>query len=369
MKSKISPKIWLIPTIGVLLAAAVFFTSQMGGGKDALNEAIEGGELILTSISRNYESVIQFARNDKAQAEQLLESARVALENSKAKLNSAGRTSDEYVLDMLDNYQKLAEASNVMAQGVDNLLLISENLTNAIDYYWQEDFEKASEQASHCLQILSPFSSEFEKSNATLNDIILQYIPSGQRDRLTLGVDQFRNEKALYNQYILVLRSLLEGKEYLQMSALLEEDLRQLQKDIATQHYETVQELLQEIFEILQSLKDLRYQNAAHVASQLDPSWLSNMTSKIAEELRNRLRNSEGIVTFENYFQSLERYLVALRHLERGELFESEQAIAYGLGILAQGQGGDPELLSLYTGLIEAFNTLRLRIKGQPDQG
>jgi len=61
--------------------------------------------------------------------------------------------------------------------------------------------------------------------------------------------------------------------------------------------------------------------------------------------------------------------LEALRHFEQGETVEAEQLINEGLGILAQGQGGDSELQGLYEGLREAFNTLQLRIKGQPDQG
>lgn len=368
-KLKTNPKILIIPAIGALLVAAVFLGTQTGGGEDVLSEAIEGGELTLTSVGRNYESLKQFVQNNEAQTRQLLEAARSTLENAKTKLNSVRRTSDEYVLGMVDNYQTVAQASDVMAQGVDNLLFISENLTNAIYHYSQKDFEKASEQASYCLQVLTPLLSDFETSNAALTSMNVFFIPSGQRDRLTLGVGQYTSEAEIYNQYVLLLRSLLEGKEYLQMNALLEEYLRQLQNAIANSDYETAQTLRQTISQILQSLRDTRYQVAADLASQLDPSLLSGMTSDVAEEIRNRLRNLEGIDDFENYLQSLEKYLEALSRFEQKDLEGAEQAINEGLGVLGQLQGDDPDLQGLYAGLREAFNTLQLRIKGQPEQG
>jgi F0F1-type ATP synthase membrane subunit b/b' len=368
-KLKTNPKILIIPVIVALIVAAVFLSTQTGGSQDILSEAIEGGELTLTSVGRNYESLTQFVQNDDAQARQLLEGARAMLENGKAKLNSARRTSDEYVLDMLDNYQRLAEASGVMAQGVDNLLFISENLTDAIYYYSQKNYTVASEQASYCLEILAPLLRDFETSNATLNGINVLYIPSGQRDRLTLGVDQFRNETKIYNQYVLLLRSLLEGKDYLKKNAELEDLLRQLQSSIANKDYQTAETLRQRISEILQSLRDPSYQGAADLASQLDPSLLSGTTSDVAQELRNRLRNLEGIDNFENYLESLRRYLEALEQLQQGNVEGAEQAINEGLGILGQGQGSDSELQGLYAGLTEAFNTLQQSIRNPPPPG
>jgi len=349
----------------------VFLTTQPGGGEDILSEALEGGELTLTSVGRNYESLTQFMQNNETQARQLLEAARDTLENARAKLNSAKRTRDQYVLGMLDNYQRLAQASDVMAQGVDNLLVISENLTDAIFYYSYQDYGNASEKASYCLQVLEPLLSDFETSEMALNGSNILYIPSGQRDQLTLRVNQYKSENEIYYQYVWLLRSLLNGTDYLQKNALLEEYLRQLQSAIANQDFQTAQTLLQRISDLLQSLRDPRYQSAADIASQLNPGLLSGKASDTAQQLKNRLRNLGEIDAFEKYLQSLEKYLEAQRLLEQGDVEGAEQAINEGLGFLGQGQPqvSDPELQGLYTGLREAYNTLRMRSKGQPPQG
>jgi len=366
---RISPKILIIPVIGVLIVAAVFFSIQSGGGENTLSDAIEGGEFALASVGRNYESLIHFVQNNETQARQLLDAARVALENARAKFSSARRTDDEYVLGMLDNYQRVSQASDVMARGNDNLLVINENLTSAISFYSQGDYEQASEQASYCLQVLTPLLEDFEESSVALNGTNVIYVPSGQRDRLTLGVGQYRNEMEIYNQYVLLLRSLMQGRDYLAMNAQLEEQMRQLQSALANGDYETAQRLREEISQILQSLRDPRYQSAADLASQLNPNLLRGTASDVARELRNRLRDLEGIAAFEDYLQGLERYSEALRLLEQGDREGAEQAMNEGLGILGQGQRGDQELQGLYTGLREAFNTLEMRIKGQPEQG
>ncbi len=145
---KIHSRILIVSVVGVLVVAAVFLSTQLGSGRDALSEAVEGGELALTSVGRNYESLTHFVQNNESESKQLLDAATAALESSKAKLNSAKRTDDEYVRNMVNNYQSVAQASDVMAHGVDNLLAVSANLTRAIDYYSQKDFEKASEQAA-----------------------------------------------------------------------------------------------------------------------------------------------------------------------------------------------------------------------------
>jgi len=368
-KLKFNPKLLIIPVIAVLIVAALFLSAQTGGGTDTLSEALEGGELTLTSIGRNYESLTHFVQDDEAQSRQLLEAARAALENGKAKLNSAGRTDDEYLRGVLSEYRKVVQASNVMAKGVDNLLVVSENMTNAFYYYSHRNYEKASEQATYCLQILTPLLEDFVTSDLDLNGMNVFYIPSGQRDRLTLAIDQFMNESAVYDQYVKLLQSLLEGKDYLQENALLEEYLKQLQDALANQDYKTAEAIRQEISKILESLRDPRYQKAAEEASKLDPKSLKGMASDIAQELRNRLRNLEGIEAFEKYTQSLEKYLEALEYLKQGEDKQllAEQAAEEGLKILGQGQGTDSELQGLYTELREALSTLR--IKGQPEQG
>jgi hypothetical protein len=365
---KINPKILIIIAIAAIVVAAVFLSTQTRG-EDSLSEAVEGGELTLTSVGRNYESLTQFVQNDEEQTRQLLEAARATLENARAKFGSARRTSDEYVLGMLDNYESVVQASDVMALGVDNLLLVSKNLTDAIDFHRQKEFEKASAQAAYCLTVLEPLLSDFETSNTALSDINVVYIPSGQRDRLTLRISQYGNEAAVYNQYVLLLRSILEGEDYLKLNAQLEDLMRQLQSAIANNDDQAAQDdLRQQISNILQQLRDPSYQNAADTASQLNPNSFSGAASDAAQELRNKLRDLEGIDAFENYLQSLEKYLEATRHFEQGETAEAEQDINEGLSIL-QGQATDQELEGLYAGLRQAFNTLELRIKGQPPQG
>jgi len=364
-----NPKILVILAVGVLTVAVVLFNTQPSSGGDVMSEAIEGGELTLTSVGRNYESVTQFVQDDEAKARQLLDAALQALENARAKLNSAARTSDEYVLGMLSNYQIVAQASEVMAQGVENLLKISQNLANATDCYSKGDYEQAAEQAAYCFQILTPLLDDFKASNETLNSIDFFYIPSGQRDRLTLGINQYRSEMEIYYQYVALLRTLFEGRDYMKMNQLIEEYLRQLQDALSNTDYKTAQEILQKIAEILKSLRDPSFQIAADAASELDPSMLKGMTLDMAEELLNRLRNLKGIEAFEDYLKGLEKYLEALRHLEKGEYEEAEQAANEGLGALKQDEGVDPELQGLYAGLREAFHKLTLHTKGQPEQG
>ncbi len=360
----------LVPLIViVLVVAAVFLSTQTGSGEDALSEGIGGGELALTSVGRNYESLEHFVRDDEKQAEQLLEAARASLENAMAKLGSAGRTDDEYVLSMLDNYLTVSQASDVMAQGVENLLAISNRLDNAVNYYLRGEYESASTEASYCLQVLTPLLSHFETCNENLDDLDYRFIPSGQRSRLTQAVNQYRSEMEIYNQYTLLLRSLLEGTDYLESSEAIEEYMRELLRAIDEGDDETVQELLQEISSILQSLKEPEYQNAADVASKLDPNLFSGMTLEIAQDLKMRLKNSEGIDEFENYLRSLEKYIEALNYLEQEDLEKAEQSVYDGLEILEQGQGSDSELRGLYTGLREAYSSLLMYIKGQPEQG
>ena len=336
-----------------------------------LNTIVEGGDLTLTSISRNYESVTQFVNHNETQAKQLLEVAQVALENAELKLNSAKKSRDDYMLGMVSNYGKVIQASHTMAQGVDNLLAVSQNLTAALDYYSKKDYEKAAQEASYCLETLTPLLSEFVASNATLNSVDYSYIPSGQRDRLTLGVKQFTNETEIYVQYLLILRSLVEGKDYLQMNELLEEYLRELQDAISKNDYESAQNLLEEISKLLQSLKDTKYQNITDTASQLDPNKLNGTDSDFSQDLRDKLKGQEQISVFETYLQGLEKYLNALSLFKQGDKTGAEQEIDMGLGILGLGPspGDNAELQSLYAGLIEAFNSLREHMRSEPGPG
>lgn len=361
-------KILIIPLVGALVVAALFFGTQIGGSDDLLSQAVEGGELTLTSVNRNYESITQFTKNNETQARQLLEAARAALESAATKLNTAGRSTDLYVLRMRDNYARMAKASDTMAQGMDSLLFVSRNLTDAIFYYAQKDFEKASEQASYCIEVLAPLLSDYIASDEALSGIDRLYVAPARQDQLTLGVNQFKNDSKIYAQYILLLQSIMEGKASLQKNAELEEKMNQLQSAIANGDYQKAEELRQQISDILQSLGGQSYQDAANLAAQLDPNMLGGTSASLAQELRNRLRTREGLQSFENYLQSLEKYLEALSRLQQGDPTGAQQAITEGRGIL-QGQGNDEELQGLFTALRDAFNTLEMRIKGQPDQG
>jgi len=378
---KLSPKL-LVPLITILLLIAAFillYNVSMGQGITPLEEAIAGGEYTITSIGRNHESLTNFVQADEEQAETLLDAAKVSLENARIKLASAGYTEDPYVLQMVKNYQTLAQASDVMAHGVENLLAISDNLKSALDYYAHGEYANASQEASYCLQILTPLVSDFETCNESLASLNYPYIASAHRNRANQATNQYRNEAEIYMQYILLLRSLLEGADYLETRELIEEYLRQLQSAIANEDYSTAQNLLDQISSLLESLRtsllsSSEYQNAAEAASELDPNSLSGEASKTAESLKTRLKNLEGIEGLENYLESLMKYLEASDNFAQGEMEKAEQAAIDGLQGLGEGPGlgqgqGDPELERLYAGLREAFSSLLMQIRGQPDQG
>jgi len=358
-------KLLIVPVIGVLIVAAVFLSTRPGSGENKLDEAVEGGELTLTSVGRNYESITSFLQKDEAQARQLLDAARVALESARTKLDSAARTDDEYVHGMLDNYQRLASASDTMSKGVDNLLFVSENLTNAIDYYSKGDYDKASIEAAYCLEVLTPLLGEFDTSTSVLNGVNVLYVPSGQKDRLAVRVSQYKNEREIYKQCILLLQSLMEGKDYLKQNALLEEYLRQLQEATAKQDYEAAERLRQQMSDLLQSLRSSDYQNAADLASQLDPGKLGDEYSQIAQELQNRLRNTDELDAFQNYLLALQKYLEALQMFSENPNSTGaiQQLIDDALSKAGQGAGsGNGETQSLYEGLKGALSQLSTQL-------
>lgn len=367
---KMPLKLLIALTMAALLIAVAFLSINIGGGgKNILNEAVEGGEYALTAVGRSYESLTHFVQENQTQAEDLLRAARTALDVAKAKLTSAGRTEDMFTLRMVENYQIISGASEVMAQGVDNLLTISDNLQNALNYYNQGEYEMAAQQASQGLDVLTPLLTDLKEQNSSLDGLNYNNIASGHRDRVKNAVSQYRSEYEIYLQYNLLLRSLLEGKDYLETRELIDEKLRQLQSAIANEDYETAERLLKEIAEQLEALKDPKYENATATASQLNPELLEGNAFDVSQDL-NRLKDLEGIQEFENYLQSLEKYTEASNYLAQGNPQAAEQAANQGMGILGQGQASDdPELQRLYTGLGEAFNSLLMRIRGQPDQG
>lgn len=358
-------KLLIIPIIGVLIVAAVFVSTRPSSGEDKLDEAVQGGELTLTSVGRNYESVTSFLQKDEAQSRQLLEAARAALESARTKLESAGRTHDEYVLGMIDNYQKLATASDTMSKGIDNLLLISQNLTNALDYYSNGEYDKASSEAVYCLGVLNPLVDEFETSNSAMNGINVFYVPSGQKDRIALRESQYKNEGEIYRQCILLLQSLMQGKDYLEQNSVLEDYLRQLQEAIAKKDYAAAEQLRQQMSDLLQKFRSADYQNAANTASQLNPDALSDEYSQIAQELQNRLRNNDELDAFQNYLLALQKYLEALQKLstDPNNTGAIQQLINEALGQAGQGAGsGNGETNSLIEGLKGALNELSTQL-------
>ena len=364
-------KLLIALTMTVLLIAVAFLSINIGGGgKNVLNEAVEGGEYALTAVGRSYESLTHFVQDNQTQAEELLRAARTSIDVAKAKLTSAGRTEDVFTLRMVENYQIISSASEVMAQGVDNLLTISDNLQNALNYYSQGEYEMAAQQASQGLDVLTPLLTDLEERNSSLDGLNYNNIASGHRDRVKNAVSQYRSEYEIYLQYNLLLRSLLEGKDYLETRELTDEKLKQLQSAIANEDYETAQRLLKEISELLEALKDPQYESATTTASQLNPELLESNAFDASQDLKTRLKDLAGIQEFENYLQSLEKYIEASNYLAQGNPQAAEQAANQGIGILGQGQASDdPELQRLYSGLGEAFNSLLMRIRGQPDQG
>ena len=357
----------------VLIIVAVFLSNlRISGERNPLTEAIEGGELSLAAIGRSHESLTHFVKGEEELAGELLKAARGSQEYAKTRLTSARRTDDEFVLNMAENYGILLDSSHVMTQGVDNLLAISDDLENTLNYYRQGAYEEAAEEASVCLQTLTPLADQFELRNQSLDSLNYRFVASGHRDRVSQRLVQYRDEMRIYLEYILLLESIMEGVDYLKEMDTINELFDQLQNALANKDYEIAQRLLEEISEQLQLLKDPQFQNAASTASKLDPNLLDGDAFNIAQDLENQLRDLEGIQGFENYLESVGRYMEALRALERGDLEAAEGAIDQGLSLLGEGENlSDAEVQRFYTALRGAFNSLRtqMQIKGQPDQG
>jgi hypothetical protein len=368
---KVHLKLLITLAVVAMLIAVVFVNIRMTGEQNSLNEAVEGGELALTAVSRSYESLTHFVQENQSQAEELLKAARVSIENAEKKLGSAGRTRDTFTIRMVSNYKIISGASEAMAQGVDNLLAINGELQNALTFYNQGEYVNSAEQASQALNVLTPLLIDLDKLNSSLDGLNYNSIASGHRDRVTLAVGQYQSGQKIYLQYILLLKSLLEGKDYLETREVIDEKLRQLQRAIANEDYATAQKLLQEINDLLQTLKDPRFDNATETASQLEPELLEGNAFDAAQDLKTRLKDLAGIQQFETYLQGLERFVASSVFLAQGEPQAAEQAANEGIGILGPGQPylSDPELQRLYEGLGQAFNSLLMRIKGQPDLG
>jgi len=131
----------LIPlTIASLLIIAIFLSTPMSSSPDPLSLGVEGGQYTLTSIGRNNESMTHFVEDREQEARDVLKAALASLESGRTKLTAAGNTEDEYVLRMVESYQILVQASEVMAKGVENLLSISDDLESAFNHYWRKEY-------------------------------------------------------------------------------------------------------------------------------------------------------------------------------------------------------------------------------------
>ncbi len=89
-----------------------------------------------------------------------------------------------------------------------------------------------------------------------------------------------------------------------------------------------------------------------------------------AQDLKNQLRDLERVEGFEDYLESVGRYMEALSYFEEGDMEAAEEAILQGLLLLGEGESvADPEVQRFYAALRGAFNSLAMQISGQPDQG
>ncbi len=365
-------KFTLLLGVLALVVTAVFLNIiHISGESNPLTEAIEGGESTLTAIGRSHESLTNFVKDEEELAEELLKAAETSQEYAKARLTSARHTDDDFVLNMAENYGILLDSSHVMTQGVDNLLAISDELEQTLNYYRQGAYEEAAEEASVCLQTLTPLVDQFELWNQSLDGVHYQYIASGHRDRVKHAFVEYRDEMNIYLEYILLLESITEGVDHLKEMDSINELFDQLQHALANEDYENAQSILDKISEQLQQLlKDPQYQDAASTASELDPSLLDGDAFNTAQDVKNQLKDSEGIQAFENYLESLREYMEALSSLEQGDTEAAEEAIAQGLSLLGEGENlADAQVQRFYTALRGAFNSLRMRIKGQLPPG
>lgn len=362
----------LILFLGVLalIITTVFLTNIRSEQGNSLTEAMEGGESVLTAIGRSHESLTNFVKDKEELARDLLKTAKASQEYAEVRLTSSKRTKDAFVLGMIENYLMLLNSSHVMTQGVDNLLAISEDLKKTLNFYQQGAYEEAAEKASVCLQTLTPLVEQFEPWNHSLDSINYLNLASGQKDRVKNAIGQYKDEMRIYLAYIHLLESIAKGVEYFNVMDNVNKLFDQLQHAIANKDYNSVPGLLQEISEQLQLLKDPNYQNAASIASKLDPSLLEGSAFNTAQDLKNLLKDLEGIQGFENYLESVAKYVEALEDVDQGNLEAAEKAIEQGVSLLGQGQKlSDLYVQKYYTALENAFNTLKMRIRGQPDQG
>jgi hypothetical protein len=362
----------LILFFGVLalVITSVFLANIRGEQGNSLTEAIEGGESVLTAIGRSHESLTNFVKDKEEMAADLLTHAKASQEYAEVRLTSSKNSKDTFLLNMIENYWMLLNSSHVMTQGVDNLLTISDDSKETLNYYREGAYEEAAEKASVCLQTLTPLVEQFEPWNHTLDGVDYSYLVSGQKDRVKNAIGQYKDEMRIYLAYISLLESIEKGVDYLNVMDNVNNLFDQLQHAIANQDYASVPELLQQISNQLQLLKGPNHQNAASIASKIDPSLLDGSAFNTAQDLKNLLKDLEGIQGFENYLGSVAKYAEALNYVDQGDLQAAEEAIEQGTSLLGQGQTlSDLYVQKYYTALENAFNTLKMRIRGPQPEG
>ncbi len=365
-------KLTLVLIISFVLIGVLFFSlSVINSVRNPLTEAIESGEATVKAVDINHESIANFAEGLTAQADDLLKTAQISQEQAEVSLVYARHTDDEFVLNMAQNYGLLLESSNVMSQSVENLLAVNGDLQKTLNYYGQESYSLSANSSAICLQTLEPLLANFSASNQTLENINYRYLASGQRDQVKYAVTEYRDAMAIYLQYVQLLKTLKEGTAYEQKAKEINDQFNQIQNDIANSTYEDAKQRLNDLSKQLDSLRTQQFQNAASLASQLEPSMFSGLAQRTAQDLKNQLRDSTGLDRFQNYLAAVGKYTDASTYLAEGNLKDAEDSANQALQMLAQSQGqsGQGSDISRYSEALEyALNSLEMQIKGQPDQ-
>jgi hypothetical protein len=355
----------------VIVAVLLFSLFTINPVRNPLTDAIESGESTLKAVDRNHESMVKFASELTDEAEELLKTAQTSQEQAKVGLTYARHTDDEFVLNMVQNYGSLLESSQVMNQGVECLLAVNDNLQKALNYYSQRSYSLAADSASICLQSLEPLVGNFDAGNQSLERINYRYLASGHKDQVKYAVLEYKDTMSIYLQYIELLKTLKQGAAYMKKADEMNDLFNQMQNNLANNAYENAKQLLDELSRQLEGLKNPDFQNAASLASQLNPSLLSGLAHNTAEDLKNQLKDLKGIDSFENYLKAVEKYREASMYLANGETTKAEETTNQALAMLAQseGQPGQGSDTSRYSEALEfALNSLKMQIRGQPDQ-
>jgi hypothetical protein len=365
-------KLILILTLSFVLIGVLFFSlSMFNSVRNPLTEAIESGEATVKAVDINHESIANFAEGLTVQADDLLKTAQISQEQAEVSLVYARHTDDEFVLNMAQNYGLLLESANVMSQGVENLLAVNDDLQQTLNYYGQKSYSLSANSSAICLQTLEPLLANFSANNQTLENINYRYLASGQRDQVKYAVTEYRDAMAIYLQYVQLLKTLKEGTAYEQKANEINDQFNQIQNDIANSTYADAKQRLNDLSKQLDSLRTTQFQNTASLASQLEPSMLSGLAQSTAQDLKNQLRDLTGLDKFQNYLAAVGKYTDASTYLAEGNLKDAEDSANQALQMLAQSQGqsGQGSDISRYSEALEyALNSLKMQIKGQPDQ-